>query len=145
MIRCLRCEARPWFDPRVILMVSAVLAACAPIKQEQLTTALQKATDGYQDALRWGYFESAYGYLHPDQRANRPLPDTFKGLHLTGYEVLQPPMIQPDRETAIQIAAIDYLYEDRQVVRHLTDRQTWRYDPKRKAWWLISGLPDFKP
>ncbi|QIK37049.1 hypothetical protein GWK36_02460 [Caldichromatium japonicum] len=110
-----------------------------------MSDTLQKATDGYQDALRWGYFENAYGYIHPEQRANRPFPDTFKGLRLTGYEVLQAPRIQADKQMATQLVAIDYLYEDRQVVKQLTDHQVWHYDPAQKTWWLISGLPDFKP
>lgn len=121
-----------------------MLGACNPIKGDRLSNTLHQATEGYQTALRWGYFENAYAYLAPDRRMEHASRPELAGLRLTGYEVLQGPVIQPDQQTAVQTVAIDYLYEDLQVVRHLIDRQVWRYDPQRKTWWLASGLPDFK-
>jgi hypothetical protein len=49
-----------------------------------------------------------------------------------------------DDDTASQIVVIDYLFEDAQVVRRLTDRQVWRWDDQLKSWWLDSGLPRFE-
>ncbi|MTW22334.1 hypothetical protein [Allochromatium palmeri] len=126
------------------VLALSLLAGCNPVKQDRLSDRLQNATNGYQTALRWGYFENAYGYLHPDQRDKTPMPDTLTGLRLTGYDVIQSPVMDTEAETATQIVAIDYLYEDRQVVKQLKDRQRWRYDAEKNTWWLESGLPAFE-
>lgn len=122
------------------LLAVLMLSACGTIEKDRRTLGLQASTAGYQSAMRWGYYETALGYLHPDQRKGRTVPTELKGVRLTGYDVVQPPLMQEDN-TATQIVEIEYLHEDRQVVKHVTDRQTWRWDDKLKSWWLQSGLP----
>lgn len=124
------------------LLASLLLSGCGAVEKDKRAVGLQTATNGYQSALRWGYYETAYGFVHPDLRKNKPLPPLFNGLRLTGYDVVQPPTLQ-DKDSATQIVAIEYLYEDRQVVKRLSDRQLWRWDEKLDSWWLQSGLPTF--
>lgn len=120
-----------------------LLAGCATVEKDKKAVALQAATNGYQSALRWGYYETAFGYLHPDLRKGMTVPEGLKDLRLTGYDVVQPPTMQ-DEATATQIVNIDYLFQDRQVVKQLTDRQVWKWDDALDSWWLRSGLPSFK-
>ena len=127
----------------LLCVILILTTGCGTVKKDKLAVGLQSATNAYQSALRWGYYETAYGFVHPDLRQDKPLPAVLVGLRLTGYDVVQPPTIQGE-ETAIQIVTIDYLYEDRQVVKQLTDRQLGRWDEKLEAWRLHSGLPDFK-
>jgi hypothetical protein len=126
------------------VLAACVLAGCNPVKQDRMTDTLQNATNSYQNALRWGYFENAYSHLPPDRRRDTLSSETLEGLRLTGYDVIQPLVINAESETATQIVAIDYLYADRQVVKQLKDRQLWRYDAEKKTWWLESGLPVFE-
>lgn len=109
-----------------------------------MADSLQNATNGYQTALRWGYYENAYAYIDPKQRRDQSLPAVLEGLRLTGYDVIQSPTLREGDDKAIQIVEIEYLHEDRQVVKKLKDRQVWRYDADKKTWWLTSGLPAFK-
>jgi hypothetical protein len=122
-----------------------LFVGCGTLEKDKLALGLQAATAAYQSAIRWGYFDTAYALLHPDLRTGKTLPTVFKDLRVTGYDVVQPPVVarvgQPE---ATQIVTIDYLYEDRQVVKTITDHQVWRYDPKLKRWWLGSGLPKFE-
>ena len=127
----------------LILCAPLLLAGCASVERDKQAIALKSATNGYETAIRWGYYETAFGYLHPDLRKDKDLPDGLGNLRVTGYDVVQPPHIQDD-ETAAQIVNIEYVYEDRQVVRRLTDRQIWRWDDERDSWWLMSGLPGFQ-
>ena len=135
------------FRGRVTAFVLAglLLAGCGTIEKDKRALGLQAATAAYQSALRWGYFETAYGYLHPDQRQgnSKDLPPVFTDLRVAGYDVVQPSLMQNPGE-AVQVVTIDYFYEDRQVVKTITDRQTWTYDPKLESWWLSSGLPKFR-
>jgi hypothetical protein len=135
------------FRGRVTAFVLAglLLAGCGTIEKDKRALGLQAATAAYQSALRWGYFETAYGYLHPDQRQgnSKDLPPVFTDLRVAGYDVVQPSLMQNPGE-AVQVVTIDYFYEDRQVVKTITDRQTWTYDPKLESRWLSSGLPKFR-
>lgn len=126
-----------------LMMAVILVSGCATVEKDKRAVALQAATNGYQSAIRWGYYETAFGYLHPDLRKDKPLPDSLKDLRLTGYDVVQPPTLQSENK-ASQIVNIEYLYEDRQVVKKLSDRQVWEWDPKLESWWLQSGLPAFK-
>ncbi len=133
---------RTWSSLLSILILLSP-AGCGAVKKDKLAVGLQSATNAYQSALRWGYYETAYGFLHPDARQDKPLPKVLEGLRLTGYDVVQPPTIQGE-ETATQIVMIEYLHEDRQIVKQITDRQLWRWDESVQAWRLHSGLPKFE-
>ncbi len=132
-----RCPAARFTIP---FLVAFLPVGCGTIEKDRKALGIQAATAGYQSAMRWGYYETAFGYLHPDQRKGKTVPTELKGVRLTGYDVVQPPLIQ-EKDTATQIVDIEYLHEDRQVVKRMTDRQTWQWDDKLKSWWLQSGLP----
>jgi len=127
----------------LILCVPLLLAGCASVERDKQAIALKSAANGYETAIRWGYYETAFGYLHPDLRKDKGLPEGLGNLRVTGYDVVQPPHIQ-DEETAAQIVNIEYVFEDRQVVKRLTDRQIWKWDDEQDSWWLMSGLPAFQ-
>ena len=125
-----------------VLLTGLSGVGCAVVEKDRRAVALQAATNGYQSALRWGYDETVLGFLHPDQRKTGELPEVFAELRVTGYDVTQPPVIQADG-SANQVVVIDYLFEDAQVVKQITDRQVWRWDAATNTWWLHSGLPRF--
>lgn len=79
--------------------------------------------------------------MHPNKRGQ--VPKYLENIRVTSYDVVQPP-VRSDESTATQIAQIEYLHEDVQRVRKLSDRQEWRYDPATETWWLHSGVPAFK-
>jgi len=125
-----------------LLIVISLLVGCAKLERDKKDMALEAAAAGYGSALRWGYFETASGYVHPDRRDARALARWQDSLRITGYDVVQPAVVGSE-DAASQVVRIDYLYEDRQVVHRLVDRQEWRYDPESGSWWLYSGLPRF--
>jgi hypothetical protein len=127
-----------------VLAIALGLGGCASVEKDKRAIALYQATTGYESALRWGYFENALDYLHPDDREDLSLPEQLTDLRVVGYESAQSPVVEPSKERAVQLVTIDYLYEDRQVVKQLKDRQLWEWDEEGKTWWLMSGLPKFE-
>lgn len=117
------------------------VAGCARVKEDAKRIALEHTLASYAQALRWGYFPAAAGFVSPGQRTDLDT-DGLKNVRITGYDVLQPGIIGPD-DTAVQLVQIDYVLEDRQRLERVSDRQRWRYDEQSKAWWLESGLPVF--
>jgi hypothetical protein len=128
-----------------ILLLSATIglgaAGCGRVKEDKMVATLYSATNGYRESIRWSYFDAAVGFLHPDVREDLDL-DTLKNIRITGYEVLQPAVITP-QQTAVQLVRVSYVIDDEQRLKNLADRQEWRWDEERAAWWLYSGLPKF--
>jgi hypothetical protein len=127
----------------------SVLAGCASYREDRRQDALEAATLAYGAALRWGYYETAVGYVHPEKRRIADVPKDLANIRVTGYEVVQPPIPVGDDSKEhvadrVQMVRIDYLHEDKQSVHSLMDRQVWRYEPQAKTWWVFSGLPAFK-
>jgi len=117
------------------------LGGCGSIEKSKKNTALEAALSTYREAIRWGYFETAYGYIHPEKR--KGAPPNLENIRVTSYEVMQAPLLK-DEQNAEQVVRIEYVHRDEQKLRSLSDRQLWRYDEATKSWWLYSGVPRFK-
>jgi hypothetical protein len=119
-------------------------AGCARVQKEKKTLGLEAATNGYGKSIRWAYYETAFGYLHPDLRRGEGPPEHLDNVRVTAYEVVQPPAIKDkDQTTAEQVVHIEYVLRDEQVVDKISDRQLWRYDTETETWWLHSAMPEF--
>lgn len=126
-------------------VITLLFPGCAHIRQEKKNEGLTAATYAYGNALRWGYYDTAWNYLDPGVRSRIP-PDQLqlKSIRLTAYEVVQPPLlIAEDQDQAEQWVQIDYVRQDTQVVHSLIDHQVWHYDASREGWLLTSEPPRF--
>jgi hypothetical protein len=131
--------------PLLLCAAVACSAGCARVQKEKKTTGLEAATNAYGKSIRWAYYETAFGYIHPDQRKGQGLPEGLENVRVTGYEVVQPSVIRDENQTsAEQTVQIEYVLRDEQVVRRVSDRQIWRYDEETRTWWLHSDMPDFR-
>lgn len=128
----------------VSILVMALLAAgCGDIERGKKDMALESTLSGYRSALRWGYYETAWSYLHPDLRDGSLEVDWAGRVRVVGYDVVQSP-VMIDEATVSQVVQINYVDEDVQRMHGLVDRQVWRYAPDEHRWWLYSGLPAFE-
>jgi len=128
----------------ILLITFSLTTGCARVEKEKKNQGLEAATNGYGKSIRWAYYETAYGYLHPSLR-NEKLPAGLDNVRVTSYEVIQPPVIKDKNQTrAEQMVQIEYVLRDQQVIHKLSDRQDWRYDTETETWWLHTKLPAFK-
>jgi hypothetical protein len=132
---------KPRLSVALLLGIVVGIAGCAGVKEDRMATALYEATNGYRQAIRWGYFDAAAGFLHPDDREGLD-PSGLENIRVTGYEVIRPAIIAPD-QSAVQLVRIEYVLEDEQRLRSVDDRQEWRWNADQRGWWLQSGLPAF--
>jgi len=59
------------------------LGGCAgAIARDDMSKDLEAALTTYGEAMRWGYFETAYGYVPPDRR--RKIPQHLDNLRIIG-------------------------------------------------------------
>ena len=72
------------------------LGGCGTIEKDRKVKAMDAALTTYGEAIRWGYFDTAYGYVHPDKRT--AAPSTWKTSGSPSYEVLQPPLMKGEKD-----------------------------------------------
>ncbi|MEA1049258.1 hypothetical protein U5801_05490 [Lamprobacter modestohalophilus] len=125
----------------ILLLIAGMTTGCGRVKEDAKRIALENTLSSYRQAIRWGYFPAAAGFVSPEQRTDLDM-EHLNNVQITGYEVVQPGVISPD-DTAVQLVQIAYVLKDRQRLEQIVDRQHWRYDPISGAWWLESGLPSF--
>lgn len=131
-------------SPLLLLGLALLLPlhGCQQVKEEREHRLLESATNGYRQAIRWGYNDAALQFIEPDKRPEEP-SELFDNIRVTGYEVVRPLVIIADGR-AEQIVRIEYVLSDRQALKSIADRQQWIYDEETSNWWLSSGLPEFK-
>ena len=126
----------------LILLVTLLGAGCA---SDQRSQSLTSTLNAYGSALRWGDFQSALQFVDPEMRAAHPPTALdmarYQQVRVTGYDDGPGPVPSGENEVR-QIVQIGLANVNTQTERTVVDRQSWRYDPQHKHWWLTSGLPD---
>jgi hypothetical protein len=126
------------------LLVLALML-CAGCATDQRNQALIRTLNSYASTLRWGDFQSALQFVDPEVRAKHQ-PSAldlarYQQVRVTGYD--EGAGAVPDGENRVrQVVQIGLVNLNTQAERTVIDRQSWRYDPQTKRWWLTSGLPD---
>lgn len=126
-----------------IALAILLLAGCATDQRNQTLTATLNA---YANTVRWGDLANAEQFVEPEVREAHPLApldrSRFKQLRISDYDDGQGPVADGENKVR-QVVRIGVVNIHTQEERTITDRQSWRYDPETKHWWLTSGLPDF--
>lgn len=122
--------------------LALVLGGCAT---DQRSQSLTKTLNAYAGAVRWGDFASAEHFVDPEVREAHPLTpfeqSRFKQYRVSEYDDPVAPTVVDENEVT-QSVHIGLINVNTQAERAITDHQTWRYDPQKHQWWLVSGLPD---
>jgi hypothetical protein len=125
-----------------LLALLTLLTGCQTFSERKQSDDLLVVLRNYEAAIRWNSMEQARRFLQPD-KAGATVEAPPQDLRVTHYEVVQGPSMVT-KNTALQTAVIQYVFEDSQVVHELVDQQTWRYDGEAERWYLASPLPTFK-
>jgi len=123
-----------------ILSRAALVLSLTACSHDLHLMKMEESLASYGAAIRWGQFERAADY----QAGYQP-PDLvfLKNIHVSSYN----PIYRKEFDEGMraeQVVEIRYYREDEGVEKSLTDRQSWRYDQKKKQWFLESGLPRFQ-
>lgn len=127
-----------------LLLLAAFLGGCATMDERKKSVTLATATRHYQNAIRWGDYETANIYrIQHDAGAQTQDPGRLKRFRVTSYETLNT-VLNEDETRATIIVQIRYYDEERMKEVTLTDRQSWEYDSELGQWFLDSPLPAFR-
>ena len=132
---------------RACLSMIVLLAGCASLGMDAKSLARDETLGEYGSALRFGDFASAWQFVDPKVRTAHPLDAAakarFNQVEVGAYQTDGP--VPVDENTVQQVAQISLVIKSSQASYDVVDRQTWKYDPVAKHWWLESGLPDITP
>jgi len=125
-----------------VVLAVALLGGCGTIKNQQ--TLLQNTLEAYAAVIRWGNFDEAAAFVDPDVLKQHPITaldmERYHQVQVTGY--LEQKAMPVGENEVRQLVEIGLVNVNSQAARSIIDRQLWRWDPKIKRWWLVSGLPD---
>lgn len=125
----------------LLCLVLLGLSGCQSLSEKRQTTLLQDTLRRYEATVRWGDLAQArsFGGSNSGSSEQKTSPD----LRITGYQVVQGPSMV-DAQRAVQVVAIEYVFESTQQVRELIDQQVWHYDPAIESWTRQSPFPEFR-
>jgi len=128
--------------PLTLLLL--LFTGCSTVDEKKKSMTLQSTIRAYESTIRWGDFESAYGFIKLDEVEDPgPDPSELKAIKVTAY-TSSVVSVSEDGTEAQVVAEISYYNERSMSVVDLVDRQTWRYDAVSEKWYLADPLPDFK-
>ena len=128
----------------LFLLTSLMLTACTAVDTSKKSITLDKALWQYETAIRWVDFSSANSLRRSEEgTAYTPDPALLKHIKVTSYSVLNSTNSEDNAEANLTVEII-YYHDERMTLTTITDKQTWKYDPEIKAWYITTPLPAFK-
>ena len=124
----------------LLMLVLAPAAAQSRLQRGKL----QQLQDMYAASIRWGDFENAWQAVDPAYKLEHPMTELeferYEQVQISGYRAVST-SAGPDGtvERAVELRVIN---KHTMAERTLRYRERWRWDPERKRWWLVVGLPD---
>ncbi|MEL0585724.1 MAG: asparagine synthetase [Candidatus Thiodiazotropha sp. (ex. Lucinoma kazani)] len=125
----------------ILLFMLSMLSACQTLGERQRAQSLQDILRSYEATMRWSSGQQAAKFKLAEH-ADTTVKPVRKDIKVTHYEVVQGPSMLGDKR-AVQIAVIQYVFQDSQIVKEITDQQEWLYDEEKEIWYLNSPVPDF--
>jgi hypothetical protein len=102
---------------------------------------VRTAAESYSSNLRWGNYDAAAEFVHPDERKafRRLLREIGDDLRFTSFEIEQVEFADSIAEAEAMVSFS--LYRVPRVDEEtMFDYQTWRWDPMRSRWFLSPDL-----
>lgn len=128
-------------QPTLLLVLCVLLSACQSLSEKHQSSLLLDTLNRYEATVRWGDLEQAQGFA---QDGIRPAGEqAADDLRVTRYEVVQGPSAM-ERNRAVQVVMIEYVFQSTQQVRQVLDQQVWLYDEDSASWSRLSPIPDFR-
>lgn len=129
---------RPQFAT-LLLLISAIflLPACQGMAEKKREDALSSTLKLYGNTMRWHGPENQAEFLKDP--ASMP---TYRAVRVVSYDVVQQPT-PVDENLVSQVARIEYVHTDTQVIRKVDDRQLWESSEEGTRWLRANTPPSF--
>ena len=127
---------RPQFASLLLLIGTLLLLpACQSIAEQKREDALSSALKLYGNTMRWHGPDNQAEFLKDP--ASMP---TYRAVRIVSYDVVQQPA-PVDENLVSQVARIQYVHTDTQVMRTVDDRQLWESNEEGTRWLRVNPPP----
>jgi hypothetical protein len=117
---------------------------CTGLQEKCRLAQFEDISSSYEHAIRWGQYDVAKGFRKKQETDHEAWRiDKLDKIRVTSYELLSSNSSE-DKLRVHQAVKIRYFNADQMIEKTLIDKQLWEYDDTEKAWYLQSGLPDFR-
>lgn len=124
-----------------VMLALAMASATASSRAQRSFDEMQAA---YAAAIRWSDFDTAWEMVDPAYREAHPQSDLererYQQVQISGYREMR--LSTPAEGEIVRDVELRVINKNTQAERTVRVRETWRWDPELKHWWLTSGLPD---
>ncbi len=121
-----------------------LLIGCATSPEGKQQDLFAIASHAYERAILLGKYELANGFRKVQASEKQVLNfKRLKKIKVTSYELLAI-KVSKDKSLVNQIVEIKYYNLDHMIEKTIVNKQLWKYYAEEKAWYLQSGLPNFK-
>lgn len=127
----------------ILLALLFTVSGCDKYQKVAENQKLEGRLAQYEKISRWGSLAHLYSFLSADLAAETPVPDNLGTVKITSYEVRVPPR-RDGQGRAIQVAEIQYLFKEQQVMKTLNDSQLWEINAEDNKWYRVNPIPEFK-
>lgn len=127
----------------VLILIFLSASGCATYREQKKSDALDRTTDSYETAIRWGYFEMTRNFRKDPDRQEESSLSRVRNIKITSYEVLDR-KISADKSEARQTVELKYFNVEYLIEKTVVDNQLWKYDEKEQRWYLASPFPRFE-
>lgn len=128
----------------VLSLCVLFVIGCTGLQEKYRLAQFEDVSSSYEHAIRWGHYDVAKGFRKRQETEHGAWHvDNLDKIRVTSYELLGSNSSE-DKLRVHQAVKIRYFNADQMIEKTLIDKQVWEYDDTEKAWYLKSGLPDFR-
>ncbi len=128
----------------LVLVLLFTIPACRTNPFSEIPEHLESQVKTFEGVVRWGALEKMYLFLKPNPDNPIKVQPGLDNVRVTGYEIGNP-LSRLEDGRWVQTVVIDYVLQDRQIVRQIVDYQVWvRDDEDGKKWYRENSLPQFR-
>lgn len=127
----------------VCLCLPLLFAGCRTLSNNEIDNHLRERLRLYESVVRWGALERMYTFIRPEDAVGLEVPEGLDNVRVISYETASgPSRVTEDRW--VQTVAIEYVLQDRQIVKSLIDHQVWEREPDAEVWYRTNPNPQFR-
>lgn len=128
----------------VLSLCVLFIVGCPSAQGKWRLAQFEDISSTYGHAIRWGDYDVANGFRKKQETDHKAWNvDKLNKIRGTSYELISSNPSE-DKLRVHQAVKIRYYNADQMIEKTLVDKQRWEYDDTQKAWYLQSGLPDFR-
>jgi len=128
----------------LLFLVVPLFFSCASLAEKVRLSQFDTTFEVYDITLRRSQFHAVQDFIDPAYRGEDVAFETYKNIKVVNFMVTHV-NISEDYLTVDQVVQLQYFLLDRNILKTIEYRQTWRFDEQKERWLLHTPLPDFSP